>query len=71
MIEPKDIKGLREETKCPQARLAKAVKMDRSKLSLIERGYVTPSAAELLEIEQALFEEVRQLSTRLAQVLGS
>ncbi|MGA2978043.1 MAG: helix-turn-helix transcriptional regulator [Terriglobales bacterium] len=71
MIKVTDIRELRKAADCSQWGLAKATGIDRSRLSLMECGYVEPSAAELEKIEQALLTEVRQLSMRLEQVLRS
>jgi predicted transcriptional regulator len=71
MIKVTDIRGLREETGWPQWGLAKATGIRRDKISLIENGYVVPTAAELEKIEQALLAEIGRCSERLEQVMHS
>jgi predicted transcriptional regulator len=71
MLQAKDIRELREHADVSQWRLSKATDIERSKISLIERGYVAPSAAELARIERALLLEVRRQSARLEKVLQS
>jgi transcriptional regulator with XRE-family HTH domain len=66
-----DFKELREHTGWSQWKLAEATGIERSKISLMECGYVEPSAVELTAIERVLLKEISRLNLRLERVLQS
>jgi predicted transcriptional regulator len=71
MIQVKDIKELREHADCSQWQLSNATGIERSKISLMENGYVTPKPSELAAIEKVLLEEISRQKARLERVMES
>jgi len=69
-LQPKDLAELRELAGLPQPVLAKAVGIDRPKLSLIENGHVQPTEEELADIVTAVRAAHRERVARFEQLLA-
>jgi transcriptional regulator with XRE-family HTH domain len=66
----RDIKELRTLTGWSQSKLALKSGVDRSRLSFIENGYVTPSPAEQTILERVLLAEIARREAEFRAVVA-